>query len=101
MNQCSFDIRHVADLARLAVSPEEMASLQQDLTTILDYMEHLNEVDISGIEPTAHAMALENVWREDRPAEPYGREVMLKNAPDLMPGELIRVPQVLPGEGSN
>ena len=56
---------------------------------------------MTGIEPTAHAAKLSNVWREDVPGESYAREDMLANAPAVIQGELIKVPQVLPGEGMN
>jgi len=66
---------------------------------IVGYVEMLAELDVSGIEPTAHAVARTNVLRDDVPAEPFPRDAMLANAPDLIEGELVKVPQVLPGEG--
>ena len=68
---------------------------------IVAYIAELGELDLTGVEPTAHAAPLSNVWREDVAGEPFGRERMLANAPALMNGDLIRVPQVLPGEGMN
>ena len=51
--------------------------------------------------PTAHAVEMKNVWRNDESKESFPREEMLKNAPDLVDDELIKVPQVLPGEGES
>ncbi len=97
----NIDIKYVAALARLEIAPEDCERLQRDLSAIVDYMAELNSVDVSGVEPTAHAVPLSNVWREDRAGESYPREVMLANAPATVHGETIKVPQVLPGEGIN
>ena len=56
-------------------------------------------IAFNNIEPTAHAVARTNVLRDDVPSDPFPREAMLANAPDLIEGELVKVPQVLPGEG--
>lgn len=93
------DLDAVAGLARLEIAPEAREGLQRDMDAIVDYIELLQELDVSGIEPTAHAAPLTNVWREDVPGTPFGREVMLANAPATVKGETVRVPQVLPGEG--
>jgi aspartyl-tRNA(Asn)/glutamyl-tRNA(Gln) amidotransferase subunit C len=66
---------------------------------ILAYIEQLEELDVSGIEPTAHATLLTNVVREDVAGESFPRETMLANAPADVNEELIKVGQVLPGEG--
>ena len=58
----------------------------------------LSELDVTGIEPTAHAVPRSNVLRDDVRGTPLGRDAMLANAPDTVDGELIKVPQVLPGE---
>ena len=95
------DIGYVAQLARLELPEEQARQLQGELESIVHYIDELSEVDVTGVEPTAHAAQLFNVWREDRIGESLPRETMLANAPDTVNGELIRVPQVLPGEGSN
>lgn len=101
MEKSDIDIRYVAELARLEIPDGQAAALQKDLENIVAYIAELGELDLTGVEPTAHAAPLSNVWREDVAGGPFGRERMLANAPALMNGDLIRVPQVLPGEGMN
>lgn len=93
------NVAEVAELARLKLAPEQLLTLQKEMESIVGYVEMLSELDVSGIEPTAHAVDRVNVMREDVPSEPCTRESMLANAPDTIDGELVRVPQVLPGEG--
>ena len=95
------DIGYVAQLARLELPEEQARQLQGELESIVHYIDELKEVDVTGVEPTAHAAQLFNVWREDAVGESLPRAEMLANAPDTVNGELIKVPQVLPGEGSN
>ena len=95
------DIGYVAQLARLELPAEQSAQLQRELESIVHYIDELAEVDVTDVEPTAHAARLFNVWREDETGGSLPRETMLANAPATVDGELIRVPQVLPGEGSN
>ena len=101
MEEARIDIGYVAALARLELSEEQLPKLQKDLDNIVGYIASLSELDLTGVEPTAHAAALTNVWREDEAKPSYDRDRMLANAPALIDGDLIRVPQVLPGEGSN
>ena len=101
MAEDRIDIRYVAELARLELPPEQAAQLQGELESIVHYIDELKEVDVTGVEPTAHAARLFNVWREDETGTSLPRETMLANAPDTVNGELVKVPQVLPGEGSN
>ena len=89
-------IRHVAHLARLAVSEEDVHSLAPQLSNIIEYAEQLQRVDMTGVEPTSHPFPLENVLRSDEPKLGLPREVILANAPDD-DGEQIRVPAVLEG----
>lgn len=95
------DVDYVASLARLEIPAESREKLQSDLEAIVGYIDELKELDVSGVEPTAHALKVVNVWREDAPAESYPRDVMLANAPEVIDGECVRIPQVLPGEGMN
>jgi len=95
------DIGYVAQLARLELPPEQAAQLQGELESIVHYIDELAEVDVTGVEPTAHAARLFNVWREDAVGTSLPRETMLANAPETVNGDLVKVPQVLPGEGSN
>ena len=101
MPETEIDIRYVADLARLELSAEQAATLQQELKTVVEYIAELAELDVSQVEPTAHASRLTNVWREDVKQDSFPREEMLRNAPGIVDDKLIKVPQVLPGEGSN
>ena len=94
----AIDIKYVADLARLELSSEQAEKLQGELTRVVEYIAELGEVDVSGVEPTAHAAQLTNVWREDEAKTSFPREAMLKNAPGIIHENLIKVPRVLPGE---
>lgn len=94
----AIDIKYVADLARLELSSEQAEKLQGELARVVEYIAELGEVDVSGVEPTAHAAQLTNVWREDEAKTSFPREAMLKNAPGVIHENLIKVPRVLPGE---
>jgi aspartyl-tRNA(Asn)/glutamyl-tRNA(Gln) amidotransferase subunit C len=77
------DVTQVANLARLALSPEEAARFQTQLEQILGHIEQLNAVDVSGIEPTAHANPIYDVLREDVPHEAsFSADEALSNAPE-------------------
>ena len=93
------DVAQVASLARLSLPQDMIPRLQSEMEQIVGYVEMLADLDVSGIEPTAHAVARTNVLRDDVPSDPFPREALLANAPDLIEGELVKVPQVLPGEG--
>ena len=95
------DVDYVAKLARIEIAPDKIERLRKDMAAIVGYIDELKECDVTGVEPTAHAARLFNVWREDETGGSLPRETMLANAPATVDGELIRVPQVLPGEGSN
>ena len=88
------NIDHVAKLARLALTPEEKATFAEQLGTVLHHVEGLSKVDVSGVEPTAHAFAVSNVWQEDaaRPGLPV--EQALRNAP-AQRDHMIVVPKVV------
>lgn len=88
------NIDHVAELARLALTPEEKAKFSAQLQDILAYIEHLKEVDVSQVEPTAHAQPLYNVWREDVPGAALPVEKALQNAP-AQRDNMIAVPKVV------
>ena len=89
-----FDIAYVAHLARLELSDAEKVKLSAQLAGILDYVAKLNEVDVTGIEPTAHAIPLTNVLRKDEPRPPIERERILKNAPETA-RDLFIVPKIV------
>lgn len=75
------DVKKVAHLARLQLTEEEVRQYQEQLSSVLDYVELLNELDLEDVPPTAHAVARRNVFREDgaRPSLPL--EDVLFNAP--------------------
>jgi aspartyl-tRNA(Asn)/glutamyl-tRNA(Gln) amidotransferase subunit C len=85
---------HVANLARLALTAEEKARFAAQLGDVLAYVGQLNEVDISGIEPTAHAFPVVNVWAEDVPEPGLSVEDALRNAPQTRDNMFV-VPKVV------
>lgn len=87
-------VLHVAQLARLDLSPEQVELFQKQLNDILDYMERLNAVDTTGVEPTSHAISIFNAFREDRVEPSPPREEMMANAPDKTE-DSFRVPIVI------
>ena len=95
----SFDAAKVALLARLELSPEALNRLQGEMEAIVGYVNQLSELNVDGIEPTAHAIPRNNILRDDKAETDYSRETMLANAPAVIDGELVKMPQVLPGEG--
>ena len=88
------DVARVARLARLALESAELEVMRTQLAGILAYIDTLRELDIEGVEPTAHAVPLVNVMREDVVAPSFALEAMLANAPDRV-GGLVRVPRIL------
>lgn len=88
------DIKYVAHLARLALTPEEEAKLGDQLGNILHYIEKLNQLDVSNVEPTSHAVPLVNVTREDAVRPSLPNEEALRNAPAKANG-LFLVPKIV------
>jgi len=74
-------VRHIARLARVGLTDDEVARFQSQLSEILDYFERLNEVDSENVPPTAHTLDMRNVMREDEPRESLDKEEVLANAP--------------------
>jgi aspartyl-tRNA(Asn)/glutamyl-tRNA(Gln) amidotransferase subunit C len=89
-----FDVRYTARLARLHLSEAEIAKFQDQLGQVLEYVEKLKQVNIEGVEPTAHANAVFNVFREDDSQAWFTPEVALANAPRQANGLFI-VPKVI------
>lgn len=85
------EVLHIARLSRLRLTDEEASGFATELSTILDHVGKLSEVEIEGVEPTAHVNELENVLREDRPRASLPRERVLAAAPDPHDGA-FRVP---------
>lgn len=88
------NIDHVANLARLALTPEEKARFSAQLGDVLAYIAQLKEVDVSEVEPTAHAFPVFNVWADDVPQPGLPVEAALKNAP-AQREHMIVVPKVV------
>ncbi len=85
---------HVAALARIALTPEEKARFATQLGDVLAYVAQLNEVDVSGVEPTAHAFPVVNVWADDVPVAGLSVEEALRNAPERR-DHMFVVPKVV------
>lgn len=88
------EVKHIAKLSRLALSEEEAGEYASQLSKIIEYVEQLNNLDTSSIEPTSHVMDLGNVMVEDIPGVSLPREEALKNAPDP-DGGFYRVPKII------
>jgi aspartyl-tRNA(Asn)/glutamyl-tRNA(Gln) amidotransferase subunit C len=84
-------VLHVARLARLELSDEEVDRMAGELSGILDHVDKIGELDLEGTEPTDHVVALENVLRPDEPRPSLPRERALEQAPDPADGS-FRVP---------
>jgi aspartyl-tRNA(Asn)/glutamyl-tRNA(Gln) amidotransferase subunit C len=88
------EVTHVAHLARLEFSEAETETFTSQLNNILLYMEMLNRVDTTGVEPMTHAIAQKNAFREDIVKPSLSQEGTLANAPDAR-GDFFRVPKVI------
>ena len=88
------DLLRVVNLARIELTQEEMQRLTPQLGEVLKYVDKLNELDISDVEPTAHAVPLSNVLRRDNPCESLSQEEALRNAPKTTSG-LFVVPKII------
>ncbi|PKG25138.1 Asp-tRNA(Asn)/Glu-tRNA(Gln) amidotransferase subunit GatC [Niallia nealsonii] len=88
------EVKHVANLARLAITEEEAEKFQKQLDAIISFAEELNELDTEGIEPTSHVLDMKNVMREDVATKGLSIEEVIKNAPDHQDGQ-IKVPSII------
>ncbi len=88
------DVEHVASLAKLSFSDEEKEKLMQQLNEILEYMEQLNVLDTTNVEPLSHVIDLSNVLREDKLKPSLSREEALSNAP-ARTEKFFKVPKVI------
>jgi len=86
------EVQHIAKLARLGLSEEELEKMEKELSLILDYVEKLKEIDVSKIKPTSHSIEMENVMREDREKMPNTKyqipKKLLESAPETKDGYL-------------
>jgi aspartyl-tRNA(Asn)/glutamyl-tRNA(Gln) amidotransferase subunit C len=94
MASSDFNIKYVAQLARIALTPDEETKLAAQLGNIIGYIEKLRELDVSNVEPTAHAIPLINVTRADKIGECLSQDEALRNAPAKANGLFI-VPKIV------
>ena len=88
------DVDYVANLARIELSEQEKEKFKSQFADILKYFDKLNEVDVEGVEPTAHAFPRHNVWDEDEPRSGFSAEEALSNAPAHRQDQIV-VPRVI------
>ncbi len=84
--ESDMDIDYVANLARIELSPQEKEKFHGQLGDVLKYFEKLQEVNVEGVEPTAHAFPRFNVWDEDQSVDGFTAEEALSNAPKARNG---------------
>ena len=84
-------VLHVAKLARLGLSEEELERMAGELSGILEHVDRIGELDLDDVEPTSHVVELENVLRPDEPRPSWPKDVVLEQAPDPADGA-FRVP---------
>lgn len=94
MKITSEDVKHIARLSRLSLSDREIETFSGQLSSIIEYVEQLNSLDTSNIEPTSHVIPLNNIMRDDIPAVSLPVEDALKNAPDRTE-KFYRVPKII------
>ena len=88
------DVSYIAHLARIQITETETKLFQEQLDQVLTYVEQLGELDVSKVEPTAHAMALVNVLRDDTPRVSLDQDAVVANAPAARDGQIL-VPKIL------
>ena len=88
------EVKHVANLARLAITEEEAEKFAEQLGKITDFAEQLNELDTTNVEPTSHVLPLVNVLREDVAKEGLSREKVMLNVKEQEAGQ-IKIPSIM------
>ena len=88
------EVEHVAKLARLEFAEEEKVPFTRQMDSILSYVDKLNELDTSGVEPTSHVLPIRNVFKEDVPKPSLTPDEALANAPDRA-GDFYSVPKII------
>lgn len=88
------EIKKIALLSRLEVKADHISTVEKELSDILSYVAELNELDLEGVEPMAHAVPLHNVFREDEEKPSLDHELALSNAPEAEDG-YFKVPRVV------
>jgi aspartyl-tRNA(Asn)/glutamyl-tRNA(Gln) amidotransferase subunit C len=94
MSAPTLDIQKIAHLARLKLTDEEAARYEEQLSRILGYMSVLEHHDLSHVEPTAHAMPVYDIWREDESHSDFTSDQALSNAPRQSNGQFL-MPRVV------
>ena len=89
-------VRHVAMLARLALTDEQVVHLGEELNSILGHIDTIQQLDLAHVEPTAHALDVVNVMRPDEVRPGLDREVALRNAPEAEAGAFV-IPRIVGG----
>jgi aspartyl-tRNA(Asn)/glutamyl-tRNA(Gln) amidotransferase subunit C len=88
------EVRHVARLARLDLNDGEILSFQGELNALIGHFSDIQGIDISGIRPQTHAVALQNIWADDLPIPSLSRDMALRSAPMSKAG-LFLVPAII------
>lgn len=91
-------VRRVAQLSRLELTEQEINQFSVQLKAIVDYIEKINQLDVSGVEPLAHCLPIQNVFRDDQVAPSLDTAAALSNAPDSQDG-YFKVPKILDDAG--
>lgn len=99
MNDDPINIDYVANLARIELTEEEKEKFSGQLSQVLEYFEKLSAIDVSGVEPTAHAFPIFNVWAEDEVEPGFTPEQALSNAPAQRKDQIV-VPKVVDEAGN-
>jgi len=94
MPKVDIDVGYVAGLCRLRLSEDEEKRFEAQLGRVLDYMRQIDDLDVTGIEPTAHAFPVYDVLRGDEPESGLSREEALENAPQVAHEQFV-VPKVV------
>lgn len=94
MSEELIDVKYVAKLARIELTAAEVEQFQGQLEDVLKHVEQISQLDLSGVEPMAHANLIYDRMRRDEPGESLSAEAALSNAPDSVAGQ-FRVPKVI------
>lgn len=90
----SIDVRYVAHLARLSLTDAEVATFEAQIGRIVEYIGELRALDVADVEPTAHAVPIRNIFRDDIVRPGLSREEAMANAPEAS-GDLFSVPKIV------
>ena len=94
------EVRHVAKLARLRLSDEQLDEYRSQLSSVLDHISMLEQLDVTDVEPMAHPLDTTNVLAEDREGETMPIDDLLANAP-AVEGRFLAVPKIIGGDGGS